>query len=144
MFYADPRQAIDWLCRAFGFEVRMIVDGPDGRVEHSELEFAEGLVMVSGVDPSPAKTGQTWRQRVASPKANGGRFTQSLCLYVDDADAHCARARAAGAEIAHEPVTNDYGPDHWTDRSYAAFDLEGHMWWFMQRLRTANTQHSAR
>lgn len=136
LFYDDPRRAIDWLCRAFGFTVRLIVDGPNGRVEHSELEFGEALLMVGGTDASPAKAGQPWRARIASPKALGGRFTQNLCFYVDDADAHCTRARAAGAAICHELTTNDYGPEYWTDRSYAAFDLEGHMWWFMQRLRT--------
>ncbi len=28
VFYDDPRAAIDWLCRAFGFEVRLKVEGP--------------------------------------------------------------------------------------------------------------------
>lgn len=136
LFYSDPRQAIDWLCRAFGFEVRLLVEGENGRVEHSELEFGEGLIMVAGTDASPAKQGQAWRQRLASPQQLGGRFTQNLALHVDDADAHCARARTAGAEICYEPTTTDYGADHWADRSYAAFDPEGHMWWFMQRVRT--------
>lgn len=136
LFYSDPRQAIDWLCRAFGFEVRLLVEGENGRVEHSELEFGEGLIMVAGLDAPPTKQGQAWRQRLASPRQLGGRFTQNLALYVDDADAHCARARAAGAEICYEPTTSDYGADYWADRSYAAFDPEGHMWWFMQRMRT--------
>ena len=65
-----------------------------------------------------------------------GRVTQTLCLHVDDVDAHCKRARAAGARICYEPKTTDYGEDHWADRSYAAIDPEGHVWWFMQRLRT--------
>ena len=54
---------------------------------------------------------------------------------VDDADAHCERARAAGAVIATEPATQDYGEGYWADRGYEARDLEGHHWWFMQRLR---------
>jgi uncharacterized glyoxalase superfamily protein PhnB len=58
-----------------------------------------------------------------------------LCVYVDDVDAHCRRARAAGATIAMEPTTNDYGSDYWTDRTYEAIDLDGHHWWFIQRLR---------
>jgi uncharacterized glyoxalase superfamily protein PhnB len=136
LFYKEPRKAIDWLCRAFGFEVRLLVEGEKGRVEHSELEFGEGLIMVAGVDPSPAKADQAWRQRLASPAMLAGRMTQNLAIHVDDADAHCARARAAGAEISYEPTTTDYGGDYWADRSYAAFDLEGHMWWFMQRVRT--------
>lgn len=136
LFYEDPKRAIDWLCRAFGFEVRLLVEGENGRVEHSELEFGEGLIMVAGVDPSAAKQSQAWRQRIASPAMLGGRVTQNLALHVDDADAHCARARAAGADVCYEPTTTDYGADYWADRSYAAFDPEGHLWWFMQRVRT--------
>ena len=41
LFYADPVAAIDWLCRAFGFEVRMKVEGPNGTIEHSELEYGD-------------------------------------------------------------------------------------------------------
>ncbi len=144
LFYADPRKAIDWLCQAFGFEVRLLVEGQGGRVEHSELEYGEGLIMVAGVDPTPGKEGQAWRGRLASPQQLGGKMTQNLALHVDDADAHCARARAAGAEICYEPTTTDYGADYWADRSYAAIDPEGHMWWFMQRVRTGDAQYRAK
>ena len=34
------------LCAAFGFEVRLKIEGEGGRIEHSELEFGEGLIMV--------------------------------------------------------------------------------------------------
>jgi len=54
---------------------------------------------------------------------------------VDDVEAHCARARAAGAKIRSEPTTTDYGEDHWTDRGYECEDIGGHHWWFYQRLR---------
>ena len=43
--------------------------------------------------------------------------------------------RAAGATIAMEPATTDYGEDYWSDRTYEAIDPEGHHWWLMQRLR---------
>ncbi len=46
LFYDDPQTAIDFLCEAFGFEVRLKVEGEGGRIEHSELTFGEGLVMV--------------------------------------------------------------------------------------------------
>jgi uncharacterized glyoxalase superfamily protein PhnB len=63
--------------------------------------------------------------------------TQSLMLYVDDVDAHCATARAHGAKIVDEPTVHDYGEDYWSDRSYGASDPEGHLWWFSQRLRSS-------
>lgn len=143
IFYEDPRAAIDWLCRAFGFSVRLLVEGLNGRVEHSELEFGEGLIMVAGTDVSPAKEHEAWRGHVASPRALGGRFTANLCVHVDDVEAHCARARAAGAAICHPPTTSDYGADYWSDRSYAALDCEGHLWWFMQRLSTRGVPHGS-
>jgi uncharacterized glyoxalase superfamily protein PhnB len=137
VFYKDPAFAIDWLCRAFGFEVRLKIEGEGGRIEHSELTFGEGLIMVGASGESDPKEG-AFRALHKSPLEVGGGNTQSLALFIDDADAHCARARAAGAEIFHEPKTTDYGDDYWTDRSYGAKDPEGHMWWFMQRLREAH------
>jgi uncharacterized glyoxalase superfamily protein PhnB len=131
LFYEDAPAAIDWLCDAFGFEVRLKVEDEGGVIEHSELVFGDGLVMVSTARGRPTK------QHCVSPRATDGTNTQSLCVYVDDADAHCERARAAGAHIATEPETHDYGPDYWADRGYEAVDPEGHHWWFMQRVREA-------
>jgi uncharacterized glyoxalase superfamily protein PhnB len=132
VFYDDASLAIDWLCRAFGFEVRLKVEGEGGRIEHSELTFGEGLIMVGSTGgrsdrqpPLPCK----------SPRALGGSNSQALCVFVDDADAHCEKARAAGAIIAEEPTTVDHGEAYWADRSYRAVDLEGHHWFFMQRVR---------
>lgn len=128
----DALAHIDWLCRAFGFERRLVVPGEDGQVEHSELGFAEALVMVSQERPAKdARFGTPMR----SPLSAGGVNTQSIMLYVDDVDAHCATARAAGARITSEPALHDYGPDHWADRSYGAVDPEGHHWWFAERVR---------
>ena len=70
------------------------------------------------------------------PRSVGGTNTQMLAIFVDDADAHCARARAAGGKIHEEPTTSDYGDDYWSDRTYRVEDPEGHHWWFMQRLRS--------
>ena len=142
LFYDDPKQAIEWLCKAFGFEVRLLVEGQNGRVEHSELEYGDGLIMISGAGPGYEKDGQPWRSRIATPGQVGGRSTANLCLHVDDADAHCANARAHGAVICYEPQTTDYGADYWADRSYAAFDPQGHLWWFMQRVTTAGKPHA--
>ena len=46
VFYDDPHTAIAWLCRAFGFEVRLKVEGDDGVIVHSELCYGEALIMV--------------------------------------------------------------------------------------------------
>lgn len=132
VYYDDAGAAIDWLCAAFGFEVRLRIEGDEGRIEHSELTLGEGLVMVGSTPKGPEA--EPWRQLFASPKQLGGRHTQSLCIHVDDADAMCARAVAAGAKVVRALKTDDYGDDYWTDRSFGVTDPEGHLWWFMQRI----------
>jgi uncharacterized glyoxalase superfamily protein PhnB len=112
----------------FGFEVQLKVEGEGRTVVHSELTLGEGLIMVGDATGKD----RPWQK---SPQQLGGACTQALCIYIDDVDAHCDRARAAGATIAMEPKTSDYGDDYWVDRSYEVIDLEGHHWWFMQRLR---------
>jgi uncharacterized glyoxalase superfamily protein PhnB len=132
IFYRNAATAIDWLCDAFGFEVRLKVESDDGRIEHSELTYGEGLIMVSQED---AESDRPWKRMMRSPQSLAGATTQSIMFFVDDADAHCAHARSRGARIVEEPATHDYGVDYWADRSYGATDPEGHLWWVTQRLR---------
>ena len=135
IYYQDPAAAIDWLCRAFGFEIRLRIEDGDGGIVHSELTFGDGVVMVGGAGRNdPGK--EAWQSIMASPRDVGGRITPPVGLFVDDADAHCAVATAAGATLVRPPRTDDYGDDYWADRTYGCLDPEGHLWWFMQRLRT--------
>lgn len=132
VFYDDAAKAIDWLCQAFGFEVRLKVEGDGGRIEHSELTFGEAVIMVGSSGKKPGmELAPVW----ASPKSIEGRNTQSLMLYVDDADAHFEQARKGGAVIVDPPKLHDYGSEYWTDKSYGVLDLEGHLWWFCERIR---------
>jgi uncharacterized glyoxalase superfamily protein PhnB len=126
LVYAEASKAIDFLCKAFGFEVQMKVETDGGKIAHAELVLGDGLIMTGDAE----KKGRDWQK---TPKQAGG-CTQALCVYVDDVDAHCERARKAGATIASEPKTTDYGDGYWVDRSYEAIDLEGHHWWFMTRI----------
>ena len=132
LYYDDAAKAIDWLCNAFGFEVRLKVEGEAGRIEHSELTFGEALIMVA---QSGGRPNRPLLPPGASPLSIGGANTQNIMLFVDNVDEHCAHARKAGARIVDEPSLHDYGADYWTDKSYGALDLEGHMWWFTQRIR---------
>lgn len=132
--YRDPARMIDWLCEAFGFELRLKVEGDDGSIQHSELTFGdapnEAVVMVSGVRRGVPRFGAD----LISPLDAGGN-TQSMMIYVDDVDAHCEQARRGGARVVSEPEVHDYGDDYWSDRSYGCLDPEGHVWWIAQRLR---------
>jgi uncharacterized glyoxalase superfamily protein PhnB len=130
--YRDAAAAITWLCDAFGFEIRLKVEGEAGRIEHCELEYGDGLLMLAQESPDSPRG---WKRALRSPQSLDGATTQSLMFFVDDADAHCARARSRGAQIVEEPAVHDYGDDHWADRSYGALDPEGHVWWITQRLR---------
>ena len=130
VYYDDPRRAIDWLVSAFGFEVRLKVEGDEGSIIHSELTFHGGLIMVGDSAKASVKNGGVR----ASPQSVGGANTQQMCLHVDDVDATCARARSAGGKITREPTTTDYGEDYWIDRSCEIQDPEGHRWYFMQRM----------
>lgn len=134
VFYDDGAAAIDFLCRALGFEVRLLVEGEGGAVEHSELTFGDGLIMVGQVD---RKGGDGPRDFAISPRAIGEKNTQCLALVVADCDAACERARKAGANVLIEPATSDYGEEHDSHRSALVADPEGHRWWLMQVVREA-------
>jgi uncharacterized glyoxalase superfamily protein PhnB len=58
-----------------------------------------------------------------------GLITAMVNVYVQDIDAHHARARAGGARIVME--LEDM---FWGDRRYEALDPEGHRWHFAERL----------
>jgi uncharacterized glyoxalase superfamily protein PhnB len=130
--YQDPVRAIDWLVTAFDFAVRIKVPDGAGGIMHSELTFGEGVVMVAGERSHGATSAR-------SPKSLNGAVTQGLFVYVDDIEAHYQRATAAGAVVARELATTDYGAEYWTDRGYTVLDPEGHTWHFAQRLRNGTS-----
>lgn len=115
--YEDTGAMMAWLTRAFGLVERHAQRGADGKVNHAEMALQDGVVMMG----SPGGSFRNPRHL--------GQVTRSLCVYIDDLDAHCARARAAGAEIIEEPADQPYG-----DRRYGARDPEGHHWYFASRL----------
>jgi uncharacterized glyoxalase superfamily protein PhnB len=121
VYYDDVAAALQWLTAAFGCSERFRLEGPHGIVQHAEIGFGDdgddGVVMVGNVGP-----------RNGGPRPSTVR--SGVYVFVDDVDAHCAAARAAGAEIAMGPVDMPFG-----DRLYLAVDHEGHEWYFAQHLR---------
>jgi uncharacterized glyoxalase superfamily protein PhnB len=122
--YRDPKAALDWLAGAFGFELTMAIDGPDGDASQGHYEMAfegRGRIMV----------GAEWNEWTRSPASLDGHTTVSVHVAVTrDIDAHCERARAAGATIVAEPSDQFYG-----DRTYRCTDPEGHHWTFSMHVR---------
>ncbi|HEY3947756.1 VOC family protein [Phenylobacterium sp.] len=122
--YVDPRAALAFLEKAFGFEISMLIEDGEGNIAHSEMRFGDSIVMV----------GNEWTDDHKSPRSIGGKNTQTVHIQVDtDVDAHCERARAAGFEILVEPATQFYG-----DRTYRCRDPEGHIWTVAQTVETVS------
>lgn len=122
LVYRDPKAALKFLEDAFGFEPFMIIKDGEGNILHSEMRVGDdGLIMV----------GQEWDARTRAPGALGGANTTTTHVHLtEDIDAHCERARKAGATILMEPEEQFYG-----DRTYRALDHEGHVWTFGQTVR---------
>lgn len=128
--YRDPKAAIDWLERAFGFKRVMVITDESGAVAHAELSFGDGQVMLGG----------EWSEHHKSPASLDSRNSQSVHVHLtEDIDAHCARAAAAGAEILMQPADQFYG-----DRTYRARDLEGHVWVFGQTIKAISREDAER
>jgi PhnB protein len=103
--FRDEHRAMDWLERAFGFARHAVYTDDHGNLLHAELKLGPGILMMG-----------------SGPEDTLGF---SIYVYVQDLDAHFARARAAGAEIVRPLADTSYG-----SREYAARDLDGHVWYF--------------
>jgi uncharacterized glyoxalase superfamily protein PhnB len=113
LIYPDVRAAVGWLTEAFGFTERLQI-GEDHR---SQMKVGEhGAVIIGDV-----------RHDRRPPRA--GEVTHSVLVRVDDARAHCEKARAHGAKILDEPTDHMYG-----ERQYNAEDPWGHQWTFSETI----------
>jgi uncharacterized glyoxalase superfamily protein PhnB len=112
LVYPDVREAVAWLSAAFGFTERVRI----GENHRSQLRVGDGALIVADVrgDRRPPRQGEA---------------THSVMVRVEDARAHCERARAHGARILMEPTDFEYG-----ERQYGAEDPFGHQWTFTQTL----------
>ena len=128
--YEDAAAAIEWLERAFGF-----VENPDerraegGTIGHAELDLDGATIYLSSppgyASPRRVRDESSLALRAYdNPWVIDGHFVE-----VQDVDAHCERARTAGATILREPEDPSIGY-----RIYSAEDPEGHRWMFGERL----------
>jgi len=117
--YRDAAEMIEWLCRAFGFEKHAVYQEPDGKVAHAELTYEGGMIMLG------SENDREFGKHVKSPLSLSGLSTSGPYVIVADADAHYARAKAAGAEIVVDIKDESYG-----GRGYTCRDPEGTLWSF--------------
>jgi uncharacterized glyoxalase superfamily protein PhnB len=112
LIYPDVRRAVEWLVEAFGFAERVRI----GESHRAQLSFGDGALIVGDV-----------RDDRRAPRP--GEATHSVMVRVEDARAHCERARERGAQILKEPSDFEYG-----ERQYSAEDPWGHQWTFSETL----------
>ena len=104
--YRDAAAAMEFLASAFGFETVTCWLGDDGAVVHAEMRYDDAVLMLgSGAHDEPSGVG--------------------VYAVVEDVDAHCSRASAAGADIVFGPEDTDWGT-----RRYRCRDPEGYEWSF--------------
>ncbi|MCS5635062.1 MAG: VOC family protein [Myxococcota bacterium] len=121
--YYDAPAAIEWLCRAFGFEKQLVVPGEEeGTVIHAQLVRGGAMLMLGSSD---SHGGNEFDRRVRPAADLDGKTNQAIYLVVEDADAHYAQALKAGAEIVMEIEDAGYG-----GRGYTCLDLDGNVWSF--------------
>jgi uncharacterized glyoxalase superfamily protein PhnB len=117
MHYRNAADAIEWLCRVFGFEKHAVYPGPGNTIVHAELTLGGGMIMLGTANDNGAN------RYVKLPSEVGGAQTRGVSLIVKDADEIYARAKAAGAEIVEALKDKPYG-----GRGFACLDSEGHLW----------------
>ena len=122
LFYDDVGAAMDWVVEAFGFVVRLRMTDKNGLVVHGDIEIGDTGLVMFGLTAEHAH----W----ACPRTLDGQVSQRLFIYVDDVDAHHARAARAGARVVYAPEDQFYG-----DRVYECIDPEGHRWKFAQNMQ---------
>jgi PhnB protein len=129
--YEDGVAALEWLARAFGFREQARLVAPDGTLSHGEMGAGDGLIMLACPTPdyqSPRRHREVCEQ--ARKWSAVPWIIDGVLVYVDDLDAHFARAKAAGAKILSEIEEGPPG------RRYRAEDLEGHRWFFFEKYGT--------
>jgi uncharacterized glyoxalase superfamily protein PhnB len=115
LVYEDVGEALDFLCRAFGFSERLRAER-GGVISHAQLSVAEGAIMIG-------------RQGGPYQAPNGNEVTAYVHVAIDDVDKHFEHARACGAIIV-TPLSNmPFGV-----RQYTAKDPGGHWWTFSQNI----------
>lgn len=120
LYVGDVARYQEFLASAFGFTTHLYEADPnDPEHVHGESKLGDALVMISHAAPK-------WN--TSSPQ-QVGTVTTGIYAMVDDVDAHCRQARAAGATIEFEPEDKPWG-----HRIYTARDPEGHQWHFAMKM----------
>jgi uncharacterized glyoxalase superfamily protein PhnB len=119
MQYRRAPEAIEWVCKVFGFTKHAVYPGPNDTIHHAELTLHGGMIMLGSFSDST----EYLRKFARHPDQMGGAEMRSVSLRVENADEVYARAKAAGAEIVFDIEDKPYG-----GRGFTCRDPEGYMW----------------
>lgn len=117
--YQNAQSAMEWLCRAFGFEKHLIIQGENNSVAHAQLTMGNAMIMLGSVG------NDAYGKLLQTPNSLNGCNTQAPYIVVEHIDEHYEKAVREGAKIIIEIKDEDYG-----GRSYTCQDKEGHIWNF--------------
>jgi uncharacterized glyoxalase superfamily protein PhnB len=115
--YRDAPAAIEWLCRAFGFQKHLVIPNEDGTIAHAQLTLGNGMVMLGSV------VGTEFERLIKQPNKLDGAETQSPYIIVSDAGMVYERVKAQGGRIVIDIKEEEYG-----GRGFSCLDPEGHLW----------------
>jgi PhnB protein len=110
---ADVDKAYAFYQKAFGFEGRGVMRGPDGMPIHAELKLRDSIVMLGPENPA-------WQ---ASSAKTLGNTPVTLYVYTEDVDQLAAQAADAGATVQQPPADM-----FWGDRTATLVDPDGNKW----------------
>ena len=111
---SDVKAAATFYQKAFGFEKRGMMNGPDGKPVHAELAMRGTVLMLGPEMP----------QMGARSAKNLGASPTTLYLLVDNVDKVFAKALKLGA-TSQGPVADMF----WGDRCGRLVDPEGYSWY---------------
>jgi uncharacterized glyoxalase superfamily protein PhnB len=118
----DVKAATTFYQKAFGFQKRGIMNGPDGKPMHAELTL-RGTTLMLGPE-MPAMEARSAKTVGASPT--------TLYLLVEDVDKVVGRAVKLGAK-PQGPVSDMF----WGDRCGRLIDPEGYTWYVDEEMAGA-------
>jgi uncharacterized glyoxalase superfamily protein PhnB len=104
--YPDIGEAIDWLCKTFGFTLRLRI--ADHR---AQLNVGDGGAVI-----------------LIEQTANVA-MRSAVLVRVENLNAHYEHVKRSAVKIVREPADYPYG-----ERQYTAEDFAGHRWCFSQSI----------
>jgi uncharacterized glyoxalase superfamily protein PhnB len=125
IYYAKPVAAAHWLASVFGLRTPGELPAEEGGRHWIEFLAGNCSVIIAGLGDD----GKGLADRRPGSPPDGTAATHVPWIFVDDLDAHFARAEAGGATIVQGIHQHGY-------RAYVAEDLEGRRWTFAQARPT--------